>query len=188
MCVCVCVCVWKKRISTIWKAPEKSLSHRGSRRRLIFPAAFQRERLKLRNGCLYFLEPTEVSQGQGRPFKATPPPAPAIISTPSKFIFLCCESREATWYLMVPCYPIHCHVGCYLWFPGWPCQMKARWQLSLLEDITEGPQEGLPDNYAFAKVSSTSSNFPAKAPPWDKKTVQISRSCVRTECFGHSTI
>ena len=72
-CVCVCVCVWKKRISTIWKAPEKSLSHRGSRRRLIFPVAFQRERLKLWNGCLYFLEPTEVSQGQGRPFKATPP-------------------------------------------------------------------------------------------------------------------
>jgi len=64
--------------------------------------------------------------------------------------------------------------------------MKARWQLSLLEDITEGPQEGLPDNYAFAKVSSTSSNFPAEAPPWNKNTAQISMSCVRTESFGYT--
>ena len=86
---------------------------------------------------------------------------------------------------MVPHHPIHCQVGCYLWFPGWPCQMKARWQLSLLEDITDGPQEGLPDNYAFAKVS-TSSNFPAETPPWNKNTVHISMSCVKTESFGYT--
>ena len=171
-------------LKSSWK---KSLSQ-GQQEEANFPGSFPKRETEVMKRVSLFSGADRSKSRARSSFQSHPPPAPAIVSTPSKFIFLCCESREATWYLMVPCYPIHCHVGCYLWFPGWPCQMKARWQLSLLEDITEGPQEGLPDNYAFAKVSSTSSNFPAKAPPWDKKTVQISRSCVRTECFGHSTI
>ena len=170
-------------LKSSWK---KSLSP-GQHEESNFPGSFPKRETEVMKRVSLF-SGADRSKSRARSSCQSYPPNPAIVSTPPKLIFLCCQSREATWYLMVPRYSIHCQVGCYLWFPGWAGQMKARWQLSLLEDITEGPREGLPDNYAFAKVSSTSSNFPAKAPPWDKKTAQISRSGVRTECFGHSTV